>query len=93
MDHYIHTLESCTLNFAFSAISGKWKPYILWYLHSAPGGVCPGRGYRISGNRLLETAPPSRVNFREIRNPGVLSPDMQKAARKRTAGASEGGNL
>ena len=40
MDHYIHTLESCTLNFAFSAISGKWKPYILWYLHSAPGGVC-----------------------------------------------------
>lgn len=40
MDHYTHTLESCTLNFAFSAISGKWKPYILWYLHSAPGGVC-----------------------------------------------------
>lgn len=40
MDHYIHTLESCTLNFAFSAISGKWKPCILWYLHSAPGGVC-----------------------------------------------------
>ncbi len=40
MDQYIHTLESCTLNFAFSAISGKWKPYILWYLHSAPGGVC-----------------------------------------------------
>ena len=40
MDQYVHTLESCTLNFAFSAISGKWKPYILWYLHSAPGGVC-----------------------------------------------------
>lgn len=40
MDNYIHTLKSCTLNFAFSAISGKWKPYILWYLHSAPGGVC-----------------------------------------------------
>lgn len=40
MDNYVHTLESCTLNFAFSAISGKWKPYILWYLHSTPGGVC-----------------------------------------------------
>ena len=40
MDNYIHTLESCTLNFAFSAISGKWKPYILWYLHSTPNGVC-----------------------------------------------------
>ena len=40
MENYIHTLESCTLNYAFSAISGKWKPYILWYLHTVPGGVC-----------------------------------------------------
>ena len=40
MDNYVHTLESCALNFAFSAISGKWKPYILWYLHSTPDGVC-----------------------------------------------------
>lgn len=40
MENYVHTMESCTLNFAFSAISGKWKPYILWYLHSAPNGVC-----------------------------------------------------
>lgn len=40
VDNYVHTLESCTLNFAFSAISGKWKPYILWYLHSTPNGVC-----------------------------------------------------
>ena len=24
----------------FSAISGKLKPYILWYLHSTPNGVC-----------------------------------------------------
>ena len=40
VDNYVHTLESCALNFAFSAISGKWKPYILWYLHSTPDGVC-----------------------------------------------------
>lgn len=40
VDNYVHTLDSCPLNFAFAAISGKWKPYILWYLHSTPTGVC-----------------------------------------------------
>ena len=37
---YEHTFESCSLNFACSAIAGKWKPYIIWYLSGVPGGVC-----------------------------------------------------
>lgn len=28
-------LMSCTLAYAFYAIGGKWKPYIIWYLHLA----------------------------------------------------------
>ena len=40
MDNYEHTFESCSLNYACAAISGKWKPYIIWYLHDAPNGTC-----------------------------------------------------
>lgn len=40
MESLEHTFETCSLNFACSAISGKWKPYIIWYLHDAPNGVC-----------------------------------------------------
>lgn len=40
MEPIEHTFESCSLNFACSAISGKWKPYIIWYLYDAPNGVC-----------------------------------------------------
>lgn len=28
-------LLSCSLNYAFYTINGKWKPYILWYLNLA----------------------------------------------------------
>ena len=37
---FIHSFENCSLSFAFSAVNGKWKPYIIWYLSEAPGGVC-----------------------------------------------------
>lgn len=40
MDNYVHNFETCSLNFACSAISGKWKPYIIWYLYDAPNGTC-----------------------------------------------------
>lgn len=40
MDNYVHTFETCSLNYACSAISGKWKPYIIWYLYDAPNGTC-----------------------------------------------------
>lgn len=40
MDTFEHTFESCSLNYACSAISGKWKPYIIWYLYDAPNGTC-----------------------------------------------------
>lgn len=33
-------LNSCGLSFAFNNISGKWKPFIIWYLFSSPEGVC-----------------------------------------------------
>lgn len=29
-------LRSCSLADAFMAIGGKWKPYIVWYLNTAP---------------------------------------------------------
>ena len=35
-----HDLATCSLNFAFTAISGKWKPFIIWYLHDAPDNTC-----------------------------------------------------
>lgn len=34
-------LMSCSLSYAFRAIGGKWKPYIIWYLNLAPD-----EGYR-----------------------------------------------
>lgn len=40
MDPSAHTFESCSLNYACTAISGKWKPYIIWYLYDVPNGVC-----------------------------------------------------
>ncbi len=40
VDHYEHSFDHCSLNFACSSISGKWKPYIIWYLHDAPNGTC-----------------------------------------------------
>lgn len=40
MGEYVHTLETCCLNFACSAIAGKWKPYIIWYLYDVPNGSC-----------------------------------------------------
>lgn len=41
MDNDIqHTFESCSLNYACTAISGKWKPYIIWYLYDVPNGKC-----------------------------------------------------
>ena len=32
-------LTTCSLSFAFSAVGGKWKPFIIWYLSIAPTGV------------------------------------------------------
>lgn len=29
-------LRSCSLADAFMTIGGKWKPYIVWYLNTAP---------------------------------------------------------
>jgi len=40
MGNFTHSFETCSLSYAFSAISGKWKPYILWYLHGSPDGTC-----------------------------------------------------
>lgn len=40
MDNTIHSFENCSLSFAFNAVNGKWKPYIIWYLAEAPGGIC-----------------------------------------------------
>ena len=40
MEQFVHDFESCSLSYACSAIGGKWKPYIIWYLHDAPNGVC-----------------------------------------------------
>ena len=40
MENIKHTFENCSLSFAFNAVNGKWKPYIIWYLSEAPGGVC-----------------------------------------------------
>lgn len=40
MEEKRHDLDTCSLNYAFSAISGKWKPYIIWYLHDAPNNTC-----------------------------------------------------
>lgn len=40
--------------------------------------LCPGRGDQISGSDTLETARPSRVNFREIRPPGYPAHKQQK---------------
>jgi len=33
-------LMSCALSWAFHAIGGKWKPYIIWYLSASPDGIC-----------------------------------------------------
>lgn len=44
----------------------------------------PPRGDQIPGRGLQETAAPSRVNFREIRDPGV-TPQKSKNARKNPA--------
>ena len=33
-------LMSCGLSYAFYTIGGKWKPYILWYLHCSPDNTC-----------------------------------------------------
>ncbi len=40
MERAVDHIKSCSLTYACTAISGKWKPYIIWYLHDAPGGVC-----------------------------------------------------
>lgn len=40
MENYVHSFDTCSLNFACTAISGKWKPYIIWYLYDAPNGTC-----------------------------------------------------
>lgn len=42
----------------------------------------PPRGDQIPGRGLQETAAPSRVNFREIRDPGYSPPKQQTAAPK-----------
>ena len=42
----------------------------------------PPRGDQIPGRGLQETAAPSRVNFREIRDPGYSPPKQQTAAQK-----------
>lgn len=33
-------LTTCSLRYVFSAVGGKWKPFIIWYLWSAPEGMC-----------------------------------------------------
>jgi len=33
-------LSSCCMYYAFSAIGGKWKPFIIWYLYASPTGTC-----------------------------------------------------
>lgn len=33
-------LTTCSLSYAFSAISGKWKPFIIWYLNAAEDNTC-----------------------------------------------------
>lgn len=43
--------------------------------------LCPGRGDQIPVRHLLETAAPSRVNFREIADRGYQPPKTQKSAR------------
>lgn len=40
MEEYVHTFDTCSLNFACTAIAGKWKPYIIWYLYDVPNGSC-----------------------------------------------------
>ena len=45
---------------------------------AAPPGVCPPRGDQIPGRGLQETAAPSRVNFREIRDPGYSPPNSKQ---------------
>ena len=42
----------------------------------------PPRGNQIPGRGLQETAAPSHVNFREIRDPGYSPPKQQTAAQK-----------
>ena len=49
-----------------------------------PNGPRPPRGDRIPGRGFEGTAAPSRVNFREIRDPGV-TPQKSKNARKKPA--------
>ena len=33
-------LMTCSLSYTFNAIGGKWKPFIIWYLHATPTGIC-----------------------------------------------------
>lgn len=40
MEQKKHDIETCSLNDAFAAIGGKWKPYIIWYLYDAPNFTC-----------------------------------------------------
>ena len=45
----------------------------------------PPRGDQIPVNLFQTTAPPSRVNFREIRAPGVFAPKTEKPDKLRAA--------
>lgn len=40
MNEKKHDLETCSLSYAFSVVSGKWKPFIIWYLYDAPNNTC-----------------------------------------------------
>lgn len=35
-----HDLTTCSLNYTIMAIGGKWKPFIVWYLHAALPDSC-----------------------------------------------------
>ena len=49
---------------------------------AAPPGVCPQGGIKSQGAVCRRPRPPSRVNFREIRDPGYSPPKQQTAAQK-----------
>lgn len=65
-------LLSCSLNYAFNTISGKWKPYILWYLNLAVdnamhyGELKRTLPYKISHKMFAQ-------QLKELENDGLIS--------------------
>lgn len=66
-----YDVSECTLNYAFNVISGKWKPYIIWYLGKADANTMRYSALKRSipwqiSNKMFTQ------QLRELENDGII---------------------